>query len=81
MVSKVLIERRQKTVWKYYLESRSSRLQTGNQMAAAAVAMSIRLAFAAIFVTGIGPGEQHRYQNDTYQYFSRQAGPVKNFHI
>lgn len=81
LVSKVLIERRQKTVREYYLESRSSRLQTGNQMAAAAVAMGIRLAFAAVFMTGIGPGEQHRYQNGAYQYLSCQAGPVKNFHI
>jgi hypothetical protein len=80
LVSKLLIERRQKTVRKYYLESRSSRPQTEDQMAAAAVTMGIRLAFAAVFMTGIGPGEQNRYQNGTYQYFCHQAGPVKNFH-
>jgi hypothetical protein len=81
LMSKVLVERRQKNVWEYYLESRGRRCHAWNKVAAAAVAMGIRLALGAVFMTGIGPGEQNRYKNGAYQYFCRQAVPVKKSHM
>lgn len=56
------------------------RRQTWDQMAATTIAMIRFLTLAAIFVTRMDPGRQHRYENDPYQNSDYEAGAFYTFH-